>query len=75
MSTLSDSLAIALALVRDLDPHVVAIVELSVRVSLASTLCAALIGMPLGASLAIAGFRGRTAVIAALNAMIGLPPV
>ena len=75
MSTLSDSFAVALALVRDLDPHVVAIVELSVRVSLASTLCAALIGMPLGASLAIASFRGRTAVIAALNALMGLPPV
>jgi len=60
---------------RDLDAHFVGIVTLSLRVSLASTLCAALIGMPLGAVLAIAGFRGRTVVIAALNALMGLPPV
>jgi tungstate transport system permease protein len=75
VSTLSESFALALALVRDLDPHVVRIVGLSLRVSLASTLCAALIGMPLGASLAMNGFRGRTAAIAVLNALMGLPPV
>jgi len=75
VSTLSDSFALAFGLMRDLDAHVLDIVALSLRISLASTLCAALVGMPLGAALAIASFRGRTAVIAALNALMGLPPV
>ena len=75
VSTVLDSFAVAFALMRDLDAHLLGIVTLSLRVSLASTFCAALVGLPVGAALAIATFRGRTAVIAALNAMMGLPPV
>ena len=75
MSTLADSFLLAFALVRDLDAHLVAIVALSLRVSLTATLCAALIGLPVGAAVAVGRFRGRGAVIAALNAMMGLPPV
>ena len=75
VSTVLDSFAVAFALMRDLDAHLLGIVTLSLRVSLASTFCAALIGLPVGAALAIATFGGRTAVIAALNAMMGLPPV
>jgi tungstate transport system permease protein len=38
-------------------------------------LLAALIGVPLGAAIALSGFRGRDAAIVVLNAMMGLPPV
>src|SRR5881397_339033 len=35
----------------------------------------ALLGLPLGAAIAVGRFRGRGAVISVLNALMGLPPV
>ena len=43
--------------------------------SLSAVALAALIGLPFGAWLALARFRGRAAVIVILNALMGLPPV
>jgi tungstate transport system permease protein len=57
------------------DPALIGIVRLSLLVSLAAVLFAALIGIPLGALVAVTRFRGREAVIVALNALMGLPPV
>ena len=57
------------------DRELIAIVTLSLRVSLSAVAFAALIGLPLGAALAIGRFPGRTAVLVALNAFMGLPPV
>jgi tungstate transport system permease protein len=51
------------------------IIGLSLRVSLSATAAAALIGLPLGAALAIWRFPGRGLVILAANALLGLPPV
>jgi tungstate transport system permease protein len=65
----------ALALVLGGDPAFYAIVSLSLIVSLAATAIAAALGLPLGALLALAQFRGRTALIVAMNAFMGLPPV
>ena len=53
----------------------VAIVALSIGICLAATLCAALIGLPLGVALAIFPFRGRRAIVVLTNAFFGLPPV
>jgi tungstate transport system permease protein len=52
-----------------------AIVKLSLLISLSATLLAALIGLPFGALIALTRFRGREAVIVTLNALMGLPPV
>ena len=65
----------ALQMVLSGDPGLFAIVELSLIVSMSAVLLAALIGVPLGASLALTRFPGREAAIVALNAMMGLPPV
>ena len=65
----------ALQLVLAGDPALLAIVRLSLVVSLSAVLCAALIGIPLGALIALARFPGREGVVVALNAMMGLPPV
>jgi tungstate transport system permease protein len=65
----------ALRLVGSLDGELVRIVLLSVRVSLTAVLIAALIGLPLGALIAVARFPGRRALIIVLNALMGLPPV
>jgi tungstate transport system permease protein len=65
----------ALHLVLSGDPALLAIVRLSLAVSLSAALCAALIGIPVGALIALTRFPGREAIIVVLNAMMGLPPV
>jgi tungstate transport system permease protein len=65
----------ALQLVLTADPNLLAIVRLSLLVSLTAVALAALIGVPLGAVIALNRFRGREAVIVMLNALMGLPPV
>ena len=65
----------ALQLVLAGDPALFAIVRLSLIVSLSAVLLAALLGVPLGAALALTRFPGRQAVIVVLNALMGLPPV
>jgi tungstate transport system permease protein len=57
------------------DPALIAIVRLSLLVSLSAVFFAALIGVPFGALVALTRFPGREGVIVALNAMMGLPPV
>jgi tungstate transport system permease protein len=67
--------ASALHLVLTGDPALYAIVVLSLLVSLSALVFAAIIGIPLGAALALVRFTGREAVIVILNALMGLPPV
>lgn len=67
--------ATALQLVLTADPALVAIVRLSLIVSLSAAFLAALVGVPLGALLALTRFPGREAVNVVLNALMGLPPV
>jgi tungstate transport system permease protein len=57
------------------DPTLYAIVWLSLAVSLSAVALASLVGMPLGAILALGRFPGRGAAIVFVNAMMGLPPV
>ena len=65
----------ALQLVLSGDPALFAIVRLSLYVSLSAVVLAALIGIPLGAWIALTKFPGRQGVIVLLNALMGLPPV
>lgn len=67
--------ASALDLILRADPALLAIVRLSLIVSLSAVACAALIGIPFGALIALTKFPGRNAVIVILNALMGLPPV
>jgi tungstate transport system permease protein len=67
--------ASVLELILRADPVLLAIVRLSLIVSLSAVGCAALIGIPLGALIALTTFRGRGAIVVSLNALMGLPPV
>lgn len=67
--------ASALDLLLRADPVLLAIVQLSLIVSLSAAACAALVGIPLGALIALTKFPGRNGVIVVLNALMGLPPV
>ena len=65
----------ALALIAGGDPEIWAILWLSLEVSAAATAIALLLGIPGGAALALGRFPGRTLLISAVNAGMGLPPV
>ncbi|WP_148255562.1 ABC transporter permease [Aidingimonas lacisalsi] len=65
----------ALQLIIGLDETLVGIVALSMQVSLTAVLIAAMLGLPLGAAVALWRFPGRGLVIIILNAFMGLPPV
>jgi tungstate transport system permease protein len=51
------------------------IIALSLSVSLSATAIATILGLPLGTALAIWRFPGRSTIVVAANALLGLPPV
>ena len=65
----------ALELILTGDATLFAIVRLSLLVTLSATFFAALVGLPLGAIVALTNFPGRHAIIVVLNGLMGLPPV
>ena len=65
----------AFALIAAFDADLVEIVALSLRVTLSAVAIACLIGLPLGAVLAVGRFPGRVAAAVLVNAAMGLPPV
>src|SRR3954451_458074 len=75
MNEMGQAFLSALALVRSGDPELLGIIALSLRVSLTATALAGLIGTALGAALAIYRVPGRPALLIAVNALLGLPPV
>jgi tungstate transport system permease protein len=75
MESFSEAFASALQLILSADPTLWGIVGLSLQVSLTAVFFAALIGIPLGALLAIKKFWGRPVLIVLVNALMGLPPV
>jgi tungstate transport system permease protein len=75
MNDIGRAFAHALDLIAGLDAELVAIVLLSLRVSLSATLIAFAIGAPLGAALAIYRVPGRGVLLVVVNALLGLPPV
>ena len=75
MESFSEAFASALQLILSADPTLWGIVSLSLQVSLTAVFFAALVGIPLGALLAIKKFWGRPVLIVLVNALMGLPPV
>jgi len=75
MNEISQAFGVAGAMIFGLDAKLIEIVLLSVRVSLVAVVIASIIGLPLGAAIAVGRFPGRQALIVVLNALMGLPPV
>ena len=67
--------AAALHLIVVGDANLLRIVTLSLEVSLSAVTLATVLGLPLGALVALGRFPGRRGAIVALNALMGLPPV
>ena len=75
MDSIAQGIADAFGLLIRFDPDLYEIIGMSLRVTLSAVAIAALIGLPLGAWLAVNRFRFRRITIAVLNALMGLPPV
>jgi len=75
MSDIAQAFAAAFGLIVSRDPGLLEIVLLSLRVSLTAVTLASLVGLPLGAAVALFRFPGRRAVAVLLSALMGLPPV
>lgn len=72
---MAPTLAEAFFLLGSLDHRLLEVVGLSLRVSLSALAIGTLVGLPCGAWLAVARFPGRSVVLVALNALMGLPSV
>ena len=75
MNTFSEAALESARLLLALDSHLLAIVALSLWVSIAAALCASVVGLPIGAMIAVRRFPGRQFIVVVLNALMGLPPV
>lgn len=75
MNSIAEALQGALRLILSGDPTLYGIILLSLGVSLTAVLFATLLGLPLGAAIAVGRFPGRRAIVVLLNALMGLPPV
>lgn len=75
MQSFAESISQAFILITTFDADLREIVFLSLRVSLTAVIAAAIVGLPLGAFLAITRFPGRNALVIGITALMGLPPV
>ena len=75
MQDFNGAILLSLQLVLSFDADLLEIIGLSLRVSLTAMLVACLIGLPLGAMVAIGRFPGRGLLLLVMNALMGLPPV
>ncbi|MDP2646669.1 MAG: ABC transporter permease [Desulfobacterales bacterium] len=75
MDLLLDSFYAALLLVVSLNDEMMVIVGVTLKVSLSSTVIAALLGVPSGFIIAFADFPGKRMVITILNTLLALPTV
>lgn len=75
MSSIFQALSQALGLILHLDPVLLGIIGLSLKVSGYALLLATTIGLPIGALLGLKRFPGREFAISTANTFMGLPPV
>ncbi|MBT9438217.1 MAG: ABC transporter permease subunit [Desulfobacterales bacterium] len=75
MELLTDSFISAILLIASLNPEVLSIVWVSLKVSGISTFFASLMGVPLGFLIAYGSFKGKRILIICLNTMLALPTV
>jgi tungstate transport system permease protein len=75
VNSIAEAATHAIGLIVAADPKLIGIVLLSLRISVAAVLIGCVIGLPLGAAIAVTEFRGRRALIVVLNGLMGLPSV
>ena len=75
MTIFIDSFLSAMLLIWSLDPELLLIIYVSLKVSLISTFTAGVAGVPVGFLIAFREFRGKRLLITVLNTLLALPTV
>ena len=75
MDAIIEGFGKAFFLILHLDPELLSIILLSLKVSGTALIVATTLGLPLGALTALKHFPGRSFIISVLNTSMGLPPV
>lgn len=75
MNTFSEAAVESARMIVGLNANLLGIVALSLEVSFAAVFFASLLGLPVGALIAVERFPGRRVIVVVLNALMGLPPV
>jgi tungstate transport system permease protein len=75
MDSLISGLTRAFSLILHLNPELLGIIFLSLKVSGLALVMATLLGLPMGAVLGLSRFPGRSASVSVMNTLMGLPPV
>ena len=75
MDFLIDSFLSAALLIGAMDPELLVIIHVSLKVSCTSTILASIVGIPAGFIIAFKEFRGKRLLITVLNTLLALPTV
>ncbi len=75
MDFLIDSFLSAVLLIWSMDPELLVIIHVSLKVSCTSTILASIVGIPAGFIIAFKEFRGKRLLITILNTLLALPTV
>lgn len=75
MQDFAEAFRLAFSLILEADSDLLEIIGLSLTVSLSAMLISSLIGLAVGAVVAVLRFPGRGAVLVVMNSLMGLPPV
>jgi tungstate transport system permease protein len=75
MDLLVEGIGKAFSLIFSLDPEVLRVTLLSLRISGTATLISVVLGVAAGTALALSRFTGRGFVVGLVNTSMGLPPV
>jgi tungstate transport system permease protein len=75
MEFLVDSFLSSVALIGSMDPELLEVVGLSLRLSCTSTFLASIVGIPAGFFIAFREFHGKRFLITILNTLLSLPTV
>jgi tungstate transport system permease protein len=75
MDSLISGLTEAFSLILHLNPELLGIIFLSLKVSGLALVIATLFGLPTGAILGLSRFPGQSASVSVMNTLMGLPPV
>ena len=65
----------AFSLLETMDANLIGIVIISLQVSITALFIGCILGMPLGALIAIKNFPGRQGIVVVLNSLMGVPTV
>lgn len=75
MQDFAEAFRLAFSLILEADSDLLEIIGLSLTVSLSAMLISSLIGLAVGAVVAVLRFPGRGAALVVMNSLMGLPPV